>query len=82
MKLIVYMVVLLIAPVAFAGHDYAKALTKSILFFEAQRSGYLPDNQRITWRANSGLQDGKSNGVYIHTYIYIYSLCFSLKLLS
>ncbi|KAF3328608.1 endoglucanase 19-like protein [Carex littledalei] len=63
MKLLVYMVVLLIAPVAFAGHDYAKALTKSILFFEAQRSGYLPDNQRISWRANSGLQDGKANGI-------------------
>lgn len=65
MKLIVYMVVLFV-PVAFAGHDYAKALTKSILFFEAQRSGYLPENQRITWRANSGLQDGKANGVYIY----------------
>ncbi|XP_028112193.1 endoglucanase 19-like [Camellia sinensis] len=26
---------------ALAGHDYGQALTKSILFFEAQRSGYL-----------------------------------------
>ncbi|MCD9641642.1 hypothetical protein HAX54_027957 [Datura stramonium] len=31
---------------------------KSILFFEAQRSGKLPPNQRISWRGNSGLSDG------------------------
>ncbi|KAK4761528.1 hypothetical protein SAY87_029412 [Trapa incisa] len=53
-----------LAPLlASAGHDYRQALTKSILFFEAQRSGYLPRNQRITWRANSGLNDGKASGV-------------------
>ncbi|GJN38138.1 hypothetical protein PR202_gb27151 [Eleusine coracana subsp. coracana] len=44
-------------------HDYRKALSKSILYFEAQRSGQLPGSQRITWRANSGLLDGKANGV-------------------
>ena len=52
-----------VVPLASAGHDYGKALSKSILFFEAQRSGYLPKNQRVTWRADSGLQDGKENGV-------------------
>jgi endoglucanase len=45
------------------GHDYSKALSKSILYFEAQRSGRLPGSQRIAWRANSGLLDGKANGV-------------------
>ncbi|KAJ8763358.1 hypothetical protein K2173_002241 [Erythroxylum novogranatense] len=39
-------------------HDYNDALSKSILFFEGQRSGYLPQDQRVTWRANSGLSDG------------------------
>ncbi|KAK6136696.1 hypothetical protein DH2020_029524 [Rehmannia glutinosa] len=39
-------------------HDYADALSKSILFFEGQRSGYLPADQRLTWRGNSGLGDG------------------------
>ncbi|XVF45375.1 hypothetical protein PTKIN_Ptkin02bG0200800 [Pterospermum kingtungense] len=39
-------------------HDYSDALSKSILFFEGQRSGFLPQNQRIGWRANSGLSDG------------------------
>ncbi|XP_044508160.1 endoglucanase 24-like isoform X2 [Mangifera indica] len=41
-----------------SGHDYRDALSKSILFFEGQRSGYLPQDQRITWRSNSGLSDG------------------------
>ncbi|KAL6627186.1 hypothetical protein ACP70R_030912 [Stipagrostis hirtigluma subsp. patula] len=48
---------------AAGGHDYGKALSKSILYFEAQRSGRLPGGQRIAWRANSGLLDGKANGV-------------------
>ncbi|CAK7329611.1 unnamed protein product [Dovyalis caffra] len=39
-------------------HEYQDALSKSILFFEGQRSGYLPQDQRVTWRANSGLSDG------------------------
>ncbi|XP_039143300.1 endoglucanase 6-like [Dioscorea cayenensis subsp. rotundata] len=58
---------LLLVLVAFvvvdAGHDYGKALSKSILFFEAQRSGYLPKDQRVGWRGNSGLLDGKASGV-------------------
>lgn len=40
------------------GHDYRDALSKCILFFEGQRSGFLPQDQRQTWRANSGLGDG------------------------
>ncbi|KAL6864885.1 hypothetical protein ACP4OV_016036 [Aristida adscensionis] len=45
------------------GHDYHMALRKSILYFEAQRSGVLPPNQRVSWRASSGLFDGKADGV-------------------
>ncbi|KAL5563118.1 hypothetical protein UlMin_032865 [Ulmus minor] len=41
-----------------ASHDYQDALSKAILFFEGQRSGVLPQYQRMTWRANSGLSDG------------------------
>ncbi|KAJ1386309.1 Six-hairpin glycosidase superfamily [Sesbania bispinosa] len=40
------------------GHDYEEALSKAILFFEGQRSGFLPEDQRLKWRANSGLSDG------------------------
>ncbi|GLT28315.1 hypothetical protein SLA2020_032570 [Shorea laevis] len=43
--------------------DYADALSKSLLYFEAQRSGRLPYNQRITWRDHSGLTDGLEQGV-------------------
>ncbi|CAN0891568.1 Endoglucanase 4 [Linum grandiflorum] len=39
-------------------HDYGDALSKSILFFEGQRSGKLPSNQRMGWRKDSGLRDG------------------------
>ncbi|XP_059654070.1 endoglucanase 24-like [Cornus florida] len=39
-------------------HNYPEALSKSILFFEGQRSGFLPSDQRMSWRANSGLSDG------------------------
>ncbi|XP_024993808.1 endoglucanase 6-like [Cynara cardunculus var. scolymus] len=53
-----------LVPLALAGgHNYGQALSKSILFFEAQRSGYLPGSQRVKWRGNSGLFDGKANGV-------------------
>ncbi|OVA10341.1 Glycoside hydrolase [Macleaya cordata] len=42
------------------GHfDYKDALTKSIIFLEAQRSGKLPPNNRVPWRGDSGLDDGK-----------------------
>ncbi|KAI3453816.1 hypothetical protein Pfo_010479 [Paulownia fortunei] len=58
-----FLVLGIFLPLAMAGHDYGQALSKSILFFEAQRSGYLPSNQRVQWRGNSGLSDGKISGV-------------------
>ena len=38
--------------------NYAEALKNSLLYFEAQRSGKLPPNQRVTWRGDSALRDG------------------------
>ncbi|XP_018841379.1 endoglucanase 24-like [Juglans regia] len=51
---------LLVGLLNFASstQDYQDALSKAILFFEGQRSGFLPQDQRITWRSNSGLSDG------------------------
>ncbi|MED6145278.1 hypothetical protein PIB30_023518 [Stylosanthes scabra] len=43
-----------------ANHNYRDALTKSIMFFEGQRSGKLPPNQRMSWRRDSGLHDGSA----------------------
>ncbi|KAG5554094.1 hypothetical protein RHGRI_011835 [Rhododendron griersonianum] len=48
---------------AAGGFDYGNAVDKSFLFFEAQRSGRLPFNQRVKWRADSGLRDGFPQGV-------------------
>ncbi|KAI5064366.1 hypothetical protein GOP47_0021036 [Adiantum capillus-veneris] len=36
----------------------SEALSKCILFFESQRSGKLPPDQRVTWRGDSALLDG------------------------
>ncbi|XP_024520496.1 endoglucanase 1 isoform X1 [Selaginella moellendorffii] len=43
--------------------DYRDALAKSILFYEGMRSGKLPTSQRIKWRANSGMSDGRTANV-------------------
>ena len=48
---------------ASARHDYEDALRKSLLYFEAQRSGRLPHGQRVAWRDHSGLTDGLEQGV-------------------
>lgn len=46
------------------GHpNYGDALAKSVLFFQGQRSGRLPSDQKITWRADSGLSDGSAANV-------------------
>nr|CAB3451028.1 unnamed protein product [Digitaria exilis] len=46
-----------------AQHNYEDALEKSLLYFEAQRSGRLPHSQRVAWRHHSGLTDGLEQGV-------------------
>ena len=56
-------VLLAASPAALAVHDYADALHKSILFFEGQRSGRLPPDQRLRWRQDSGIHDGAEAGV-------------------
>ncbi|EPS61761.1 hypothetical protein M569_13033, partial [Genlisea aurea] len=50
---------------AFGGRDfdYRDALSKSIVFLEAQRSGKLPAEHRPSWRGDSALQDGKLDNV-------------------
>lgn len=47
------------------GFDYKDALTKSLIFLEAQRSGKLPPNHRPAWRGDSALDDGKTVNVLI-----------------
>ena len=43
-------------------YDYGKVLELSHLFYEAQRSGPLPSDNRIPWRGNSSLGDKGEKG--------------------
>src|SRR5262245_63078762 len=53
----------LFAPQLFAQNfNYGEALQKSLFFYEAQRSGDLPTNNRVNWRADSALNDGSDVG--------------------
>ncbi|MCM3174393.1 glycoside hydrolase family 9 protein [Paenibacillus sp. MER 99-2] len=51
------------ADAAAGTHNYAEALQKAIYFYETQRSGKLPANNRVEWRGDSGLRDGADVGV-------------------
>lgn len=46
-----------------AQHNYGEALQKSILFYESQQSGVLPDWNRISWRSDAGVNDGQDVGL-------------------
>ncbi|MFE2346646.1 glycoside hydrolase family 9 protein [Kitasatospora cineracea] len=43
--------------------NYGEALQKSLLFYEAQQSGHLPATNRVSWRGDSALDDGKDVGL-------------------
>nr|CAD7574446.1 unnamed protein product [Timema californicum] len=43
-------------------YDYSTILQNSLLFYEAQRSGKLPSDQKVTWRKDSALNDKGDNG--------------------
>ncbi|XP_037070229.1 endoglucanase 13-like [Pollicipes pollicipes] len=43
-------------------YNYAVVLRKSLLFYEAQRSGPLPADNRVLWRGDSALGDSGDDG--------------------
>ncbi|KAF5730025.1 korrigan [Tripterygium wilfordii] len=49
--------------VCVTNYNYGDVLGKAIMFLEGQRSGKLPASQRVKWRANSALSDGKPDNV-------------------
>ncbi|GII02957.1 glycoside hydrolase family 9 protein [Planobispora takensis] len=51
------------AASAAADFNYGEALQKSIWFYEAQQSGKLPSWNRVSWRGDSALDDGKDAGL-------------------
>lgn len=64
---------LISAVLAFSAADYNTALGKSLLFYDLQRSGRLPRWQRLRWRGNSAMNDGRSQGVSKHTNFSIFN---------
>lgn len=64
---------LISAVLAFSAADYNNALGKSLLFYDLQRSGRLPRWQRLRWRGNSAMNDGRSQGVSKHTNFSIFN---------
>ena len=53
---------LLPAPCTGQSFDYAQALQKSMFFYEAQQSGPMRPDHRVSWRGPSGLVDGAGVG--------------------
>jgi len=47
-----------------AKYDYNEVIDKSLLFYEAQRSGPLPADNRVPWRGDSALDDAVPGGYY------------------
>ena len=47
-----------------AKYDYNEVLNLSMLFYEAQRSGELPSDNRVPWRGDSALDDAVVGGYY------------------
>lgn len=43
--------------------NYSQALALSLVFYEAQRSGRLPENNRVEWRGDAALADGQDVGI-------------------
>ncbi len=46
-----------------SAYNYGEALQKSILFYDLQRTGDLPDDFRSNWRGDSCLNDGSDAGL-------------------
>uniref|UniRef100_A0A0D3A5W7 Endoglucanase n=1 Tax=Brassica oleracea var. oleracea TaxID=109376 RepID=A0A0D3A5W7_BRAOL len=41
--------------------NYTVALRKALMFFNAQKSGKLPEHNNVTWRGDSCMKDGKDH---------------------
>ncbi len=52
-----------VAAAPAAAFNYGEALQKSIWFYDAQRSGDLGQDNRVSWRGDSALADGRDVGL-------------------
>ena len=60
----VFLALCLLPALSLAQYDYGEVIGKSILFYEAQRSGPLPSDQRVNWRGDSATGDAVPGGYY------------------
>ncbi|GAB3892327.1 hypothetical protein GCM10029964_066940 [Kibdelosporangium lantanae] len=51
------------SAVAAPAFNYGEALQKSVWFYDAQRSGHLPADNRVSWRGDSAMADGQDVGL-------------------
>lgn len=75
---LIQLISVLIKSSVAGDYNYAEVLEKSLLFYEAQRTGYLPADNRIPWRGDSFVTDrgedgedlsgGYFDGKYYHEY--------------
>jgi endoglucanase len=63
--LMVMLIIMITSTAAISqnSENYGEALQKSILFYEAQQAGKLPAWNRVSWRDDATLEDGKDVGV-------------------
>ena len=59
-----FLVLYAVAITSAQNYDYKEVLEKSLLFYEAQRSGPLPADNRVKWRGDSALDDVPVGGYY------------------
>jgi len=59
---ILLLVVALFGASLAGDYDYRDVIQKSLLFYEAQRTGRLPSTNRISWRGDSFVTDRGDNG--------------------
>ncbi|XP_071508996.1 endoglucanase A-like [Diadema antillarum] len=62
MRFLILLAVVAATVAVSSAYNYDEVLHKSILFYEAQRSGYLPDNNRIPYRGDSAVDDRGNYG--------------------
>lgn len=62
MKYLVLVMSILMTSVVAQNYNYAEVIEKSLLFYEAQRTGRLPANNRIPWRGDSFVTDVGDDG--------------------
>lgn len=63
MKAMAVLALGLSASASVNAHQYGEALQKSLLFYEAQQAGPLPEWNRVAWRGDSVPDDGSDVGL-------------------